>query len=368
MILEDIRMAHIIQCSSPPTDGFDETMYLRMNPDIRQAVEQGKTASGWRHFVVQGYRENRAGAPAALIARLKRADTVLTGLPLPLAGFGEAAYLAANPDIRAAVEAGKLASGWSHFLAYGYRENRPGVHPAVYAKLDSVLGVDEAMRPPAHLRHRVHGSEDPASFDAVGRVVADCLDYALSLPGCGLPRDGKILDFGCGCGRVIRYFKALQGGGEFFATDIDAEAIAWCEANLADSASFAVNREMPPLAYPDGFFDLVYSVSIFTHLPEDMQFAWLGELRRVTKPGSHLLLTVHGDNIFPEQLKKKSKNGFYYAVGQGTQGLPAFYQTSFHSDEYVRGVWGKYFEIVNIFQFPAWVGVAQRFVLCRRVA
>jgi len=42
---------------------------------------------------------------------------------------------------------------------------------------------------------------------------------------------------------------------------------------------------MPPMSYEDNMFDFVYSISIFTHLPEDMQFAWLQELQRITKPG-----------------------------------------------------------------------------------
>jgi len=49
------------------------------------------------------------------------------------------------------------------------------------------------------------------------------------------------------------------------------------------------------LPFEDGFFDLIFSVSIFTHLPEKMQIAWLEELRRASKPGALVLSSVHGE-------------------------------------------------------------------------
>ena len=51
----------------------------------------------------------------------------------------------------------------------------------------------------------------------------------------------------------------------------------------------------PPLAYCAGQFDFIYSLSVFTHMPETMQYAWVNELRRVLKPGGYLLVTTHGE-------------------------------------------------------------------------
>jgi SAM-dependent methyltransferase len=103
-----------------------------------------------------------------------------------------------------------------------------------------------------------------------------------------------MLDFGCGCGRVMRWWKDLAGV-QLHGTDYNPYLVEWCRENLP-FADFSVNGLEPALDFPDDKFALVYSYSVFTHLPERMQRPWLEELVRVTAPGGHLLLTFHGEN------------------------------------------------------------------------
>ena len=42
----------------------------------------------------------------------------------------------------------------------------------------------------------------------------------------------KILDWGCGCGRLIEVFNYLTKNKELYGCDIDSEAIGWCKDNL----------------------------------------------------------------------------------------------------------------------------------------
>src|SRR5207244_9030240 len=93
-----------------------------------------------------------------------------------------------------------------------------------------------------------------------------------------------------GCGRVMRRWRDLDG---VHGSDTNAEAVAWCRANLP-FGRFETNGLAPPLAFADDSFDLVYALSVFTHLTVDLQRAWLGELRRVLRPRGLLLLTTHG--------------------------------------------------------------------------
>jgi SAM-dependent methyltransferase len=71
-------------------------------------------------------------------------------------------------------------------------------------------------------------------------------------------------------------------------------SIRWCRRNLT-FASFEDNALAPPLPYRDGQFDLVYALSVFTHLPGPLLFAWMGEMDRIVKPGGFLIVSTHGE-------------------------------------------------------------------------
>ena len=277
----------------------------------------------------------------------------------------EADYLQANPDVLRAVQAGDFESGWEHYLTYGYYEQRPGIPPDVDQIARQLFSADPS--PPDALRQRVHGQADSISFERSGKMVALHLHRAIS-PRLTLTETSRILDFGCGCDRVMRHLRQLWGPCQFYGSDIDAEAITWCQNHLADAATFTVNDSHPPLSYPDDDFDCIYSISVFTHLPEAMQFAWLKELHRIAKPGSYLLLTTHGPQLFQAKSWRHrwqfARRGFFYHVGPGTVGLPDFYQTSFHTETYIRKHWSQFFQIQHIIHR----GIVnhQDLVICRK--
>ena len=105
---------------------------------------------------------------------------------------------------------------------------------------------------------------------------------------------GAILDFGCGCGRVLRHWSSLNRA-RVFGTDYNPTLVQWCHQHLP-FADVTVNQIAPPLAYQNAQFDLVYAFSVFTHLTEDLQVPWMNELSRVLRPGGHVLLSTHGES------------------------------------------------------------------------
>lgn len=151
--------------------------------------------------------------------------------------------------------------------------------------------------PPPGLLVRVAGSADVRWFLEGGELARRSITDALGRQGVA-PRDLRdILDFGCGCGRVARHWPQMTDAA-VTGVDYNPALVAWCRQNLP-FGTFAVNDLAPPLAFADGSFDLVYALSVFTHLPEPLQAAWLDELARVLRPGGHLLLTVHGAHYRP---------------------------------------------------------------------
>ena len=123
----------------------------------------------------------------------------------------------------------------------------------------------------------------------------------LAKPHCKLDH-AKILDWGCGPARIIRHLPELLGPtNEYYGTDYNPETIQWCVQNLGDKITFSKNELSPPLSYPENEFDLIYGISILTHLSEANHHKWISELARILSPKGALLLTTHGD-AFVEKL------------------------------------------------------------------
>jgi SAM-dependent methyltransferase len=169
--------------------------------------------------------------------------------------------------------------------AFRLYENAVSLRPA------RRLAVDGPPLPPRRLMVRVAGTGDADWFLRGGRAGYDAI--AAHVPLAELE---SVLDFGCGCGRVTRWWGDFSG--QVAGSDVSTPAIEWCRANLP-FGRFERNALAPPLVFDDESFDLVYALSVFTHLTADLQLAWRDEVRRVLRPGGLLLLTTHGRSYVP---------------------------------------------------------------------
>lgn len=216
--------------------------------------------------------------------------------------------------------------------------------------------TEDIPLPPPKLRHRVHGAADAQSFLTIGRETAQTLKKALKLNHQDISTFEDVLDFGCGCARVLRWFKDYSGPTHFYGCDIDEEAISYSQQALP-FACFQVTKPLAPLPYPDEKFDLVSGISVLTHLNEDHQFFYLKELHRITKPGGTVFLSTNGDYVqhlylSSDELGELKRNGILFKrSSQGPfklDGLPEFYQDTFHMREYILDKWSKFFKILLI--------------------
>jgi len=102
----------------------------------------------------------------------------------------------------------------------------------------------------------------------------------------------RVLDFGCGAGRMLRHFASEAANAEFWGADISAEHILWANRHLRPPFRFVMTTTLPHVPFPDGYFHLVYAGSVFTHIA-DLADAWLLEVRRIIAPGGRAFLTFH---------------------------------------------------------------------------
>ena len=210
-----------------------------------------------------------------------------------------------------------------------------------------VARTGQRFLPPARLRFHV-GSVRPADYVRIGRRCAEDLDRALIDSGRTWAGIERVLDFGCGCGRTLIWLRDREP--RFTGTDLHEDCIRWAERNLT-FADFQRNRPTPPLDLPAATFDLAFSCSVFTHLDEADQRAWLSEMRRLSRPGALLLFSVHGEScrtdLSPEQLGEVERRGFLAVPARGLWGVFERYFNSYHSEPYVRRVWGEFFTVLD---------------------
>ncbi len=144
--------------------------------------------------------------------------------------------------------------------------------------------------PPQPLRLG-YGSTDEEYLLLAEDHVGQMLDI-LAETDFSIQPGNRVLEFGCASGRMIRMLKKYAETCEIWGSDIDAKLIHWDQLNLSPPFHFAVTTTIPHLPFEDGYFNLVYAGSVFTHV-EDLTRAWLLELRRVLAPGGRLYVTIH---------------------------------------------------------------------------
>jgi SAM-dependent methyltransferase len=100
-----------------------------------------------------------------------------------------------------------------------------------------------------------------------------------------------VLDFGCGWGRIIRFFQKDLAASRLWGVDANPEMVALCRRHHRWSHFEAV-EPAGPTGFGDGTFDLVFAFSVFSHFSEAMHARWLVEIRRILRPGGVLVATT----------------------------------------------------------------------------
>jgi SAM-dependent methyltransferase len=173
----------------------------------------------------------------------------------------------------------------------------------------------------------------------------------------------RVLDFGSGAGRTLRHFAGQAGDAEFWACDVHEPSIVWLQDNLCPPFRAFHSPVDPPSGLAPESFDLIYGISVFTHLT-DNSAGWLLELHRLLKPGGLLITTFMGrwsSEYFANEPWIEDRIGMNI-LGHNRDwesGGPAVLM----SEWWLREHWGRAFEILKIeprFQNFSWVVARKR--------
>jgi SAM-dependent methyltransferase len=222
--------------------------------------------------------------------------------------------------------------------------------------------------PPPEENFLVTGVQNVEWYVDSGKLAKYSIRFALERNLVDMNDFTAILDFGCGSGRVIRYWKDLTA--DVYGTDYNPKLIEWCSSNLP-FAHFMTNQLQPPLDYASESFDLVYALSVFTHLDEAGQYAWRDELSRVLRRGGYLIITTHGAcPAVLSHLTDTQRNRFeagelvvVHAESAGSNQCAAY-----HPEKHVRTRLGAGLEIIDVLRGGAWGNPYQDLWLLRKPA
>lgn len=162
--------------------------------------------------------------------------------------------------------------------------------------------------------------------------------------------EGKcVLDFGCGSARVLRHFDREAEHGVFWGCDIDERSVAWDEANLSPPFRFFRNGPAPPLSLPTGSVDLIWAMSVFTHIA-DLWSDWLMEMHRLLVPGGVLIASYLGEGMWrPLVGEPYREDEVGMSVLHYCDGTDAWV---FHSEWWLREHWGRAFDPLEVQRPP----------------
>ena len=221
--------------------------------------------------------------------------------------------------------------------------------------------MSSAAKPSPELAARIGGAYE--DYERIGREQRGVLESRL--PADWSFSGKSVLDFGCGPGRTLAPFAHEASTAEFVGCDIHPPAIDWARTHLSPPFAFFLCDEAPPLDQPDERFDLIYAMSVFTHITNRWG-QWLAELHRKLRPGGLILISTLGQAMVQQVIGADLDE----RIGMLSVNLHKDWESGgpdvLLSEWWVREHWGRGFEILRYDRHEPSHGPGQDFVLMRK--
>lgn len=200
-------------------------------------------------------------------------------------------------------------------------------------------------------------------------MVKDVLQYY----GVSLRPGDHVMELGCASGRVLRHLACQEAGLNVWGTDIDKRHIDWILRYLGPAIKAIHTTVLPHLPVEDNAMAVVSAFSVFTHIDE-MEIAWLTEVRRILRPGGIAYVTISTEHswsllkpgmVVYEALLGLKDHIMGYQVSSEffAQPMPeermvfkwptisqVYNCCVYHSTSYIRRTWGRFMEILEIIE------------------
>lgn len=241
-----------------------------------------------------------------------------------------------------------------------------GIWDPIWIQWYRLQSGEKGPIPPFKNRDRI-GARDIDWFLRSGAADHRTFRDAITRWDARDPASLTVLDFGAGCGRILRHF--IPDGPALAASDVDPTAIEYLRKAFPAVQS-VVNDSAPPLPLAGEQFDCAYAFSVWTHLPVALQDEWLTEVCRILKPGGLLLISTMGyralkllreghnplesdwHTISDNDLQVRGAIYYEYPIfGQDDElfsGISASYGVAVHDPDYIRCAWSADFEVLEI--------------------
>ena len=265
---------------------------------------------------------------------------------------------------------------WTRQQEAALNANTPGAHEALRAARDVPatrlaahnlieahqlpdafgrwMGLNCAISPNDDIFHFFAGH--PTSINPIRDYLADgwrtLAELMLLLEQVGQPltQCQSVLEFASGHGRFTRHLVKALGAPRVTVSDVVVDAVDFSRGAFGVQG-FASQSKPEDVQWPQRY-DLVFVLSLFSHLPQSSWTRWLRQLWRAVSPGGLLVFTTHGDEAARRAGVTLDENGYFFAPSSESNAIAAQeYGTTFTNEAFVRAQLGELDEAGDVAAF-----------------
>lgn len=178
-----------------------------------------------------------------------------------------------------------------------------------------VDGVEFPGFPDPSLQSQFVGSANENALEEAYAFYIHAKGYCSAL-GVPLHPESRVLDFGIGWGRIIRFFLKDIEEYNLHGVDVDSDILKVCK-QIGIPGIYTKVEPSGPTGFDNESFDLIYAYSVFSHLSESVHLEWIKELSRILKRGGVLIATTEARSFinFCTSLRDSEiKSGWHKAL------------------------------------------------------